>query len=95
MTEIERIIWSRISWIDDGSDRYFRLDCNLDDLAKAIEQYVIKARTTGAIMGQGWTHADNCCDLDKGKDPRKKIIPEMMDRMLGDLSAELKKGIDG
>jgi hypothetical protein len=40
MTEIERIIWSRISWIDDGIDRYFRLDCNPDDLAKAIEQYV-------------------------------------------------------
>jgi hypothetical protein len=34
----------------------------------------------------GWTHADNCVDLDNGLDPRKKDCPDMLRRANIDLS---------
>jgi len=36
----------------------------------------------------GWTHADDCVDLDRGNDPRKKNIPEMLSRAIKDLTNE-------
>lgn len=38
-----------------------------------LEHYIEGVR----IEAIGWTHADNCVDLDKGNDPRLKIIPDM------------------
>lgn len=33
----------------------------------------------------GWTHADACCDLDAGRDPRQKEVPEILARAKIDL----------
>ena len=38
----------------------------------------------------GWTHADNCVDLDKGLDPRKKDCSDMLRRANIDLEREAK-----
>lgn len=34
----------------------------------------------------GWTHADNCTDLDKGLDPRQKECSDMLRRAVIDLA---------
>jgi hypothetical protein len=36
----------------------------------------------------GWTHADNCADLDNNKDPRLKNVPDMLVRAKIDLSGK-------
>lgn len=50
----------------------------------SLEQYIEGVRAEAI----GWTHADNCIDLDKGKDPRKKIMPEMLERANTDLDTQ-------
>ena len=47
----------------------------------ALEAIVEGAR----VEAIGWTHADACCDLDNGKDPRKKEVPGMLERAFLDL----------
>ena len=49
-----------------------------------LESLVMAAR----IEAIGWTHADACCALDKGKDPRKQEIPEQLERALVDLETK-------
>lgn len=46
-------------------------------------EYYIEGVRAEAI---GWTHADNCVDLDHDKDPRLKSIPGMLFRAQKDLS---------
>ena len=41
---------------------------------------------TARVEAIGWSHADACVDLDKGKDPRKKDVAEMLNRAEVDLS---------
>lgn len=48
-----------------------------------LEDLVEKAR----IEAMGWTHADDCNDVDCGRDPRDKEIPEMLSRAMIDLKA--------
>jgi len=48
-----------------------------DDLKEFVQSVRVKAI--------GWTHADDCCDLDKGMDPRDKEVPQMLQRALFDL----------
>jgi len=56
---------------------------------KAIAYDRLEALVHGArCEAIGWTHADACTDLDKGKDPRKKIVPEMLERAEVDLCTE-------
>jgi len=38
-----------------------------------------------AIQALGWAYADACVDLDEGRDPRQKLVPEMMERAIIDL----------
>lgn len=38
----------------------------------------------------GWTLADDCVDLDEGRDPRKKNPSEMLDRAIKDLVTDRK-----
>lgn len=62
-------------------------DCGIYPTTKCyddLEKYVEGVRAEAI----GWTHADACCDLDKGNDPRKKIIPEMLERALIDLNTK-------
>ena len=40
------------------------------------------------MIAIGWTHADDCVDLDKGLDPRKKDIGKMLKRAEKDLAVE-------
>jgi hypothetical protein len=40
-----------------------------------LERYVESVRN----IAIGWTHARNCSDLDNGLDPRKTIVPELLD----------------
>lgn len=48
----------------------------------------LEALVHGArIEAIGWTHADACCDLDDGRDPRQKEVPEMLKRSNIDLGA--------
>lgn len=46
-----------------------------------LEALVSNARSEAI----GWTHADCCCDLDRGEDPREKIVPGMLARCKVDL----------
>jgi len=55
-----------------------------DQLEGALERLIDAAR----VEAIGWTHADACADLDSGKDPRKKLVPEMLERAMLDLSKE-------
>ena len=48
----------------------------------ALEKYVEGVRAEAI----GWTHTDACIDLDKGRDPRQKIVPEMLERAQVDLA---------
>lgn len=50
----------------------------------ALEQYVDQVRAEAI----GWSHADDCTDLDKGVDPREKDCGDMLERGLRDLSKE-------
>lgn len=46
-----------------------------------LEAYIHNQR----LQAIGWTHADCCIDLDENRDPRKKDIPEMIERAKTDL----------
>lgn len=37
------------------------------------------------LLAIGWTFADCCVDLDEGRDPREKNVPEMLKRAMIDL----------
>jgi len=45
----------------------------------------------GILLGIGWAHADACCHLDKGVDPRKVVVPEQLERAMIDLAPEMEK----
>lgn len=46
----------------------------------------LEALVHGArVEAIGWAHADACVDLDAARDPRQKIVPEMLDRAMADL----------
>ena len=47
-----------------------------------LEHYIESVRAEAI----GWTHADNCIDLDRGDDPRMKNIPDIFDRAKEDLA---------
>ncbi len=47
-----------------------------------LEHYIEGVRAEAI----GWAHADDCIDLDKGKDPRLKNVPDMLARAEVDLS---------
>ena len=47
-----------------------------------LEHYIESVRAEAI----GWTHADACCDLDKGEDPRLTNVPEMLERAKVDLA---------
>lgn len=59
-------------------------DCGIYPTTEAYNKLeaLVHAARTEAI---GWTHADACCDLDAGRDPRQKEIPEMLERAILDL----------
>ena len=42
--------------------------------------------SSSLAMALGWCHADDCVDLDEGRDPREKEIPDMMARAMTDLA---------
>ena len=46
-------------------------------------EYYIEGVRAEAV---GWTHADNCVCLDRGKDPRLKNVPDMLYRAQKDLN---------
>ena len=48
----------------------------------AYREAEIDEKTVQAI---GWTHADDCVDLDEGRDPRQKEVPAMFERAKIDL----------
>lgn len=50
----------------------------INDLEKLVESARIEAI--------GWAYADCCVDLDKGKNPRKNNMPDVLNRALNDLS---------
>lgn len=47
-----------------------------------LEHYIEGVRAEAI----GWAHADACCDLDKGNDPRLTNVPDMLARAKKDLS---------
>ena len=47
-----------------------------------LERYVEGVR--GEAIG--WAHANACIDLDNGKDPRQKEVPELLERAMVDLT---------
>ena len=52
-----------------------------------------KETKKGVYLGAGWMHAECCALLDRGEDPRKKEVSEMMQRMNKDLDIKVD-GID-
>ena len=48
----------------------------------ALESYIEMVRSEA----MGWTHADDCVDLDNNKDPRLKNVPDMLCRAQKDLA---------
>lgn len=48
-----------------------------------LERYVTGERNKAI----GWTHADACIALDKGKDPRTENVPDMLERAETDLKS--------
>lgn len=52
----------------------------IESQREALQQSVSLA------MALGWCHADDCVDLDAGRDPREKEIPDMMARARKDLA---------
>lgn len=48
-----------------------------------LENLVHSAR----IEAIGWAHADACADFDAGRDPRQKLVPDMLSRAEADLGA--------
>ena len=46
-----------------------------------LEHYIEGVRTEAI----GWTHADACVALDKGKDPRLTNVPSILERAKKDL----------
>jgi hypothetical protein len=49
-----------------------------------LEAYVAEVR----VEALGWMLADCCVFLDKGDDPRKRNVPEILERALIDLAVE-------
>ena len=47
-----------------------------------LEHYIEGVRAEAL----GWAHADACCTLDIGGDPRLTEVPEMLDRARKDLA---------
>lgn len=64
-----------------------------DNIALALHAYckntkfkVTKIDSNDKVIEAiGWTHADDCVDLDNDRDPRQKEVPEMLDRATKDL----------
>jgi len=54
-------------------------------LFNRLTELVVEARAEGIALAVGWAYADCCSDLDKGKDPRKNIMPDVLDRARHDL----------
>ena len=50
-----------------------------------LERYIEGVR----IEAIGWTHADACCSLANGFDPRKTLVPELLERALIDLASRI------
>lgn len=42
---------------------------------------------TARLEGLAWAHTDACVDLDEGRDPRQKVVPEMLNRAETDLGS--------
>lgn len=60
-------------------------DNGIYDITKALDKLETLAHDR-RIEAIGWTHADDCVDLDKGNDPREKELPEMLNRANRDLA---------
>jgi len=47
--------------------------------------------TDKVIEAIGWAYADCCADLDKGKDPRKTDMSDVLKRAIKDLDLKIEK----
>ena len=58
-------------------------EMNAAQVFTQMKQHINAAR----LEAIGWTFADDCVDLNEGRDPRKKEVPEMLERARRDLCA--------
>ena len=63
----------------DGAD-----DCGIYPTTVAYDKLEALVHVS-RVEAIGWTHADNCIDLDAGRDPRQKEVSGMLERAFNDL----------
>lgn len=73
-------IYNTISEMLDNPDKYGIFPTT--ECYDKLERYIEEVR----IESLGWALAESCTTLDKGKDPRKSEIGEILERALVDLS---------
>ncbi len=86
-----------IKWADEFKKAKVNNNWSLDDIDDdlmicwfsnafmAMHDKIKQEEISVTATAIGWAYADCCCCLDKGEDPRKNIMPDVLDRASVDL----------